>query len=169
MESELTLRIEFSILFTLCGDSVAVWMIGYEYSSLLWCALLKSHLLFTVCFLTVHATLISILISATKKCGGSFCLTKANVQNPKPWSHGGSFSDHSWEVPPDLTPSCAESSPAAGPHRAVPQCAWCSTSTHTPCTSPAMPQGFSKAVCDAVVKMEVKEHAKPILCLQSAL
>lgn len=102
-------------------ESIAVWAIGYEYSSLLWCVLLKSHLLFTVCFLTVRATLISILISATKKFGGSFCLNKANIQNPKPWSHGGSFSAHSWKLSPDLIPSCAESSPAAGPHRAAPQ------------------------------------------------
>lgn len=103
--------------------SIAVWVIGYEYSSLLWCALLKSLLLFTVCFLTVHATLISILIRATKKFGGSFCLTKANIKNPKPWCHGASFSAHSWELPPTWLPAVQRAAQLLGPteqHPSVP-------------------------------------------------
>lgn len=72
MKPELTLHPEFSILLTLYGDSIAVWVIGYQCS--FFALMHSSQVTFafhTVCFLTVHATLISILIDAQKKCSYS--------------------------------------------------------------------------------------------------
>lgn len=103
----------------------------------------------TACFLTVHATLISILINASKKCGGNCWLAKANIQTSRPWRHGEFASAVSWDLLWDLIlqvcrylrqqPSClAPAGNAPGPMVNAP--VWLIPHVHTytqyPCTSP---------------------------------
>lgn len=58
----------------------------------------------TVCFLTVHAILISILINAPRKCGGNCWLAKANIQTSRLQSHSEFASAVSWDLCWDLFP-----------------------------------------------------------------
>lgn len=124
----------------------------------------------TVCFLTVHATLISILINAPKKCGGNCWLAKANFQTSRPWSHGESAYAVSWDLLWDLIPQLyrhlRQQSSCLAPRGRYP-----GTHVHSACpylTTPH-PQRLLKAVCEAAVGTEVKEHTVPFPHLQTAL
>lgn len=83
MKPELTLHLEFSILLTLwrqyccLSDWLSVQLFALMHSSQV------TFAFHTVCFCTVHAILISILINAQKKCRGNCWLVKAN----RPWRH----------------------------------------------------------------------------------
>lgn len=124
----------------------------------------------TVCFLTVRATLISILINAPKKCGGNCWLTKANTQTSRPWSYGEFASAVSWGLLWDLIPQLyrhLRQQPSCLARWAMPPCAhWHLVSLYLTTPHPAR---LSKAVCEAAVGKEVKEHTVPFPHLHAAL
>lgn len=139
MKPELTLHIEFSILLTLYGEEyccLSDWL-----SAQLFALMHSSQVTFsfrTVCFLTVHATLLSILINAQKKCGGNRWLVKANIQTSWPWGHSKFASAVPWDLLWHMIPQLyrhLSSSPAAWPWWTLSQCGW-----YPMCTRPAAPQ-----------------------------
>lgn len=93
----------------------------------------------TVCFLTVHATLISILINAQKKCRGNCWSVKANIQTSWPWSHGEFASAVPWDLIWHLIPQQyrhLRHSPVAWPWWAMSQCGCCPMCPHIPRPQP---------------------------------
>lgn len=102
----------------------------------------------TVCFLTVHATLISILINAQKKCGGNCWLVKANIQTSWPWGHGKFASTVPWDLLWHLIPQLyrhLSSSPAAWPWWTLSHRGWYPMCTHL--AAPQTPPHHSLRGC----------------------